>query len=31
VEPFPRLAEIDANCMALDAFQSAHPDAVKGE
>jgi maleylacetoacetate isomerase len=31
VEPFPRLVEIDANCMALDAFQSAHPDAVKGE
>ncbi len=31
VEPFPRLVEIDANCMALEAFQSAHPDAVKGE
>ena len=31
VEPFPRLVEIDANCMALAAFQSAHPDAVKGE
>jgi maleylacetoacetate isomerase len=31
VEAFPRLVEIDANCMALDAFQRAHPDAVKGE
>jgi maleylacetoacetate isomerase len=31
VEPFPRLVEIDANCMALEAFQSAHPDAVKGD
>lgn len=26
---YPRLAEIDAACMELDAFQKAHPDAVK--
>lgn len=31
LEEFPRLVEIDANCMALEAFQRAHPDAVKGE
>lgn len=31
VDAFPRLVEIDANCMALAAFQNAHPDAVKGE
>lgn len=31
VAPFPRLVEIDANCMALAAFQNAHPDAVKGD
>jgi maleylacetoacetate isomerase len=31
LEAFPRLVEIDANCMALEAFQRAHPDAVKGE
>jgi maleylacetoacetate isomerase len=28
---FPRLLEIDANCMTLEPFQRAHPDAVKGE
>lgn len=31
VDAFPRLVGIDANCMALAAFQNAHPDAVKGE
>lgn len=31
LDAFPRLVEIEANCMALDAFQRAHPDAVKGE
>ncbi|NJS13898.1 MAG: maleylacetoacetate isomerase [Sphingopyxis sp.] len=31
LEAYPRLVEIDANCLALDAFQRAHPDAVKGE
>jgi maleylacetoacetate isomerase len=31
LDAFPRLVEIDANCMALEPFQRAHPDAVKGE
>jgi maleylacetoacetate isomerase len=31
MDAFPRLVEIDAHCMALEAFQKAHPDAVKGE
>jgi len=31
LETFPRLVEIDANCMALEPFQRAHPDVVKGE
>lgn len=31
LDAFPRLVEIDANCMALGAFQRAHPDAVRGE
>ncbi len=31
LDDFPRLVNIDAQCMALDAFQRAHPDAVKGE
>ena len=31
LDNYPRLAEIDANCMALPAFRRAHPDAVKGE
>lgn len=31
LDAFPRLVEIASNCMALDAFSSAHPDAVKGE
>lgn len=31
LDAFPRLVEIEANCMALEAFQNAHPDAVKGE
>ena len=29
LEAFPRLTEIDAACMELEAFQKAHPDAVK--
>ena len=29
LDAFPRLIEIDAACMALEAFQKAHPDAVK--
>ncbi|MBB5706179.1 maleylacetoacetate isomerase [Sphingopyxis panaciterrulae] len=29
VENFPRLVEIDAACRELEAFQRAHPDAVK--
>ena len=29
LDAFSRLTEIDANCMALEAFQRAHPDAVK--
>ena len=29
LEPYPRLVEIDAACMELEAFQRAHPDAVK--
>lgn len=29
LDAFPRLIEIDAACMELDAFQKAHPDAVK--
>jgi maleylacetoacetate isomerase len=29
LDAFPRLIEIDAACMELDAFQRAHPDAVK--
>jgi maleylacetoacetate isomerase len=31
MDDFPRLVEIDARCMALDAFQRAHPDAVKAD
>lgn len=31
LDDFPRLVDIDAHCMTLDAFQRAHPDAVKGE
>ena len=30
MDAFPRLLEIDAHCMALESFQKAHPDAVKG-
>jgi maleylacetoacetate isomerase len=29
LDAFPRLIEIDAACMELDAFKKAHPDAVK--
>lgn len=29
LDAFPRLIEIDAACLELDAFQRAHPDAVK--
>jgi len=29
LDEFPRLVEIDAACMELEAFQKAHPDAVK--
>ena len=29
LETYPRLVEIDAACMELEAFQRAHPDAVK--
>ncbi|MFZ5727163.1 MAG: maleylacetoacetate isomerase [Pseudomonadota bacterium] len=29
LEDYPRLVAIDAACMELDAFQKAHPDAVK--
>ncbi len=29
LDAFPRLIEIDVACMELDAFQKAHPDAVK--
>lgn len=29
LDAYPRLVEIDAACMELDAFQKAHPDAVK--
>lgn len=29
LDSYPRLVEIDAACMELDAFQRAHPDAVK--
>jgi len=29
VDDFPRLVEIDAACMELEAFQRAHPDAVR--
>ena len=29
LDSYPRLVAIDAACMALDAFQKAHPDAVK--
>jgi maleylacetoacetate isomerase len=29
LESYPRLVEIDAACMELEAFQKAHPDAVK--
>ena len=29
LEAYPRLVEIDAACLELDAFQRAHPDAVK--
>ncbi|APZ97841.1 maleylacetoacetate isomerase [Sphingopyxis sp. QXT-31] len=29
LEAYPRLVEIDAACMELEAFQKAHPDAVK--
>ena len=29
LDAYPRLIEIDAACMELDAFQRAHPDAVK--
>ena len=29
LDDYPRLVEIDAACMELDAFQRAHPDAVK--
>ena len=29
LDAYPRLAEIDAACMELDAFRKAHPDAVK--
>jgi len=29
LEDYPRLVEIDAACMDLEAFQRAHPDAVK--
>lgn len=29
LDAYPRLAAIDAACMKLDAFQRAHPDAVK--
>ena len=29
LEAYPRLVEIDAACLKLDAFQKAHPDAVK--
>lgn len=29
LEDYPRLVEIDAACMELEAFQRAHPDAVK--
>ncbi len=31
LDAFPRLVEIASNCMALEAFSRAHPDAVKGE
>ncbi|OWR01001.1 maleylacetoacetate isomerase [Sphingopyxis witflariensis] len=29
LDAYPRLVEIDAACMELDAFRNAHPDAVK--
>ena len=29
LDPYPRLIEIDAACMELEAFRNAHPDAVK--
>lgn len=29
LDDYPRLVEIDAACMAIDAFRNAHPDAVK--
>ncbi|PQM29661.1 maleylacetoacetate isomerase [Sphingopyxis lindanitolerans] len=29
LDPYPRLTAIDAACMELEAFQKAHPDAVK--
>ena len=29
LDPYPRLIEIDAACMELEAFRKAHPDAVK--
>ena len=29
LDAYPRLIEIDAACMELDAFRKAHPDAVK--
>ena len=29
LDAYPRLTDIDAACMELDAFQRAHPDAVK--
>ena len=29
IDPYPRLIEIDAACMELEAFRNAHPDAVK--
>ncbi|MBL0916893.1 MAG: maleylacetoacetate isomerase [Sphingopyxis sp.] len=30
LDTYPRLVAIDAACMGLEAFQKAHPDAVKG-
>jgi len=30
LDTYPRLVAIDAACMELEAFQKAHPDAVKG-
>jgi maleylacetoacetate isomerase len=29
LDAYPRLVAIDAACMELEAFQGAHPDAVK--